>query len=144
MEKYLNVENIVKDEVFKVVENEVICPICFELMIVPMICIECQNLICQKCIEKWKQKGGTCPNGCKVFDFRKVIEKNRKISSIKFKCIKGCGAEIPFNEIENHYKSECIKKKKTMTLLSNDEVLKLREKGKKGKKNIAYFTRKYI
>jgi hypothetical protein len=31
-----------------------------------------------------------------------------------------------------------------MTLLSNDEVLKLREKGKKGKKNIAYFTRKYI
>ena len=27
---------IVKDEVFKVVENEVICPICFELMIVPM------------------------------------------------------------------------------------------------------------
>ena len=141
MDKYLIEENIVKDEVYKAVKDEVICPICFGLMTVPMECYECQNLYCQNCIEQWKKKGGGCPNRCKTFEFRKVIEKKRKIYSIKFKCIKGCGAEIPFNEIENHHKSECYKKKKTMTLMSNEELSKYRNKNKK---NIIYFTRKNI
>ena len=139
MEKFLKVENIVKDDVFKANENDVICPNCSELMIVPMFCNECQNLYCQKCIEQWKQKGVGCPNKCEGFEFRQVIEKKRKISSLKFKCIKGCGAEIPYNEIENHYKSDCFKKKKTMTLMSNDEVSKII---KKDKKNITLFKRK--
>ena len=141
MDKYLKVENIVKDDVFKANKNEVICPICFELIIVPMLCTECQNYFCEKCIEQWKQKGGGCPFRCNSFNFIKVKEKNRKISSLKFKCIKGCGAEIPYNEIENHYKTECFKKKKTMTLLSVDEVVKYRNKSKK---DIVSFTRKNI
>lgn len=140
MDKYVDVENIVKDEVYKANKDDVICPICFELMIVPMFCIDCQSKYCEKCIEDWKKRGGSCPT-CKTFDFRKVIEKNRKITSIKFKCIKGCGAEIPYKEIENHYKSDCIIKKKTMTLLSRDEVSKYK---KKSKNNITYFTRKNI
>ena len=141
MDKYLKEENIVKDDVFKAVKKDIICPICFELMIVPMICVECMTLYCQKCIEQWKKKGGGCPYRCKVFDFRKIPENKRKISSIKFRCIKGCGAEIPFNEIENHDKLECFKKKKTMTLLSIEEVTKYR---KENNNNITYFTRKKI
>lgn len=134
-------ENIVKDDVYEAVKDDIICPICFGLMVIPMFCIECQNLYCQNCIEQWKKKGGGCPNRCKVFEFRKVIEKKRKISSIKFKCIKGCGAEIPFNEIEKHDKSDCFKKKKTMTLLSSEEVIKYK---KNNKNKMAYFTRKKI
>jgi hypothetical protein len=102
---------------------------------------EASDNFCQKCIEQWKQKGGGCPFRCNSFKFIKVKEKNRKISSLKFKCIKGCGAEIPYNEIENHYKTECFKRKKTMTLLSKDEVIKYRNKSKK---DIVYFTRKNI
>ena len=141
MDKYLKKENIVKDDVYKANKNEIICQICCELMIVPKFCIECQNFFCQKCIEQWEKKGGGCPYKCEGSKFKTVIEKNRKISSIKFKCIRGCGAEIPYNEIESHYKSECIKKKKTMTLLSKDEVSKYK---KKSKKKITYFTRKNI
>ena len=87
------------------------------------------------------KKGGGCPHQCINPEFKKVIEKKRMVTKLKFKCIKGCGAEIPYNEIENHYKTECFKKKKTMTLLSVDEVVKYRNKSKK---DIVSFTRKNI
>ena len=141
MEKYLKLENIVKDEVFKALKDQVICSICEELMIVPMECSICQNLYCEKCIEKWKKKGGNCPFHCNNSEIQKVIEKKRMISKIKFKCIKGCGAEILFNDIKNHYNSECYKQKKTMNLMDKDEV---NNYCKKNKINIAYFNRKNI
>ena len=141
MENYLTEENIVKDELFEALKESVICPLCEELMIVPMECSVCQNLYCEKCIEKWKKKGGTCPHQCSNSEFKKVIEKKRMISKIKFKCIKGCGAEILFNDITNHYNSECYKKKKTMKLMDKDKV---DEYCKKNKIKIIYFNRKNI
>ena len=142
MDKFLNVENIVKDVLYKELEDEIICPICEGLMIVPMECSNCQNLFCQKCIEDWKNRGGGCPNKCENAQFNKVIEKKRKIRKIKFKCIKGCGAEVSFDDIEKHYRSDCFKKKKTMKLMDKDELSKYKEKNKKNK--IESFTRKNI
>ena len=140
MEEFLKEENIVKDDVYKALKEEVICPICEGLMIIPIECSNCQNIYCQKCIEQWKTKGGGCPNHCANFEFRKVIEKKRMISKLKFRCIKGCGAEVLFNNIEKHYNSECIKKKKTMTLMKKEEITEYLKKNKK--KKINYFTRK--
>ena len=61
------------------------------------------------------------------------------INKIKFRCIKGCGAEILFNDIKNHYNTECYKKKKTMKLMKKDEI---DEYCKKNKINVLYFNRK--
>ena len=141
MEEYLKKENIVKDEVYKALKDSVICPICEELMIIPMECSNCQNLYCEKCIEKWKKKGGGYPNKCTNSEFKKVIEKKRMISKIKFKCIKGCGAEVLFNDIKNHYDSQCFKKKKTMKLMKKNEVSEYCEKNEI---TITYFNRKNI
>lgn len=141
MEEFLKTENIVKDDVYKALKESVICPLCQELMIVPMECSECQNLYCEKCIEQWKNKGGGCPNTCIDSELKKVIGKKRMISKIKFKCVKGCGAEIFFNDIEKHYNSECYKKKKTMKLMNKDEVSEYCEKNKI---KITYFNRKNI
>ena len=62
-----------------------------------------------------------------------VIGKNRLISKFKFKCIKGCGAEIPFDDINNHYNSNCLEKaeKSKITILSKEEI---QEKIKNGQK----------
>ena len=140
MEQYLKDDYIVKDNVYEALKESVICSICEGLMIIPMECSNCQNLYCQKCIEKWKKKGGNCPHHCINSTFKIIIEKKRMISKIKFRCIKGCGAEILFNNIENHYKSDCIKRKKTMTLMSKEEVTEYQKKNKK--KKMEYFTRK--
>ena len=141
MEKYLKRENIVKNEVYGALKNDVICPLCEELMIVPMECSICQNLYCEKCIEKWKKKGGNCPLLCTNSEIHKVTEKRKKVFKLKFKCIKGCGEEILFNDIKNHYNSECYKKKRTMKLMNKNEV---ENYCKKNKIKITYFNRKNI
>ena len=141
MEDFFKEENIVKNEIFEELKESVICPLCEELMIVPMECSICQNLYCEKCIEKWKKKGGGCPHQCTNYEFKKVIEKKRMITKIKFRCIKGCGAEIKYNDIVNHYNSECITKKKTMELMKRDIISSYCEKNNI---KIAYFNRKKI
>ena len=68
------------------------------------------------------KKGGGCPYQCPNPQFKIVIEKKRMISKLKFRCIKGCGTEIKFNDIKNHYNSEYNTKKKTMELMKKEEV----------------------
>ena len=66
---------------------------------------------------------------------------------MKFKCIKGCGAEILFDDIKNHYSSNCLEKKnenendenkRKIKILTKKEVAEL----KKNNKKIDYFTSK--
>ena len=142
MEQFLKIENIVKDELFKELKEDIICEICQGLMVIPMQCTKCQNTFCQKCIEVWQKKGGNCPYNCNDAQFIKVIEKKRMIRKIKFKCIKGCGAEVPFDDIEKHFNSDCFQKKKTMKLMDKEEVSKYKEKNRI--KKIGYFTCKNI
>ena len=110
MEKYVNDETIIKDDKFEVFKEYIVCPICACLMIEPVMCFSCQNNYCKKCIEKWKERGGECPNKCSNPIFKDVIGRNRLISKFKFKCINGCGAEILFDDIKKHYDSDCPKK----------------------------------
>ena len=149
MEKYVNEQTLIKDNAFKSLpEDLIICPICTLLMIEPVICVNCLNNFCKKCTDKWKKKNNTCPNGCKDAILKTQIEKNRLITKLKFKCIKGCGAEILFTDIKNHYNSNCLEKKEKekeknksgskLRILKKEEVAKL----KKNKK-IEYFTSKY-
>ena len=64
MEKYINEETIVKNEIYECFKDSIICPICLEIMIEPVICLECQNSFCKKCKEYLKKKGENCPNKC--------------------------------------------------------------------------------
>ena len=110
MEKYVNEDTIVKSEIYDLFSESIICPLCSTLMIDQVMCLKCQNIYCKKCIEAWKTKGGGCPNNCKDAIFKDVIEKNNNITKFKFKCIKGCGEEISFNDIQKHYSIECLSK----------------------------------
>lgn len=139
-EEYITEDAIVKNDIYKSLKEDIICSICEKLMIMPMECTVCQNQYCQKCIENWKKKGGGCPNHCEGAELKKVIQKKRLISKITFRCILGCGAEILFDELKNHYSIECLTKKKTMKHISKEEIKEHKLKKKIGK--IPSFTRK--
>ena len=141
MEQYVNEETIIKNDKYESFKELIFCPICECLMIEPVMCLECQNNFCKNCIESWKKKNGNCPNRCENPIFKNVIGKNCLISKFNFKCIKGCGAEIPFNDITTHYNSDCLnnnsinkktdkpknKKSSKMTMLTKEQTAKLKK-----------------
>ena len=132
MEKYVNEDTIVKNEIYDKFKDTIICPICNNLMIEQVICLNCLNVYCKKCIEDLKTKGEGCPNKCDNPEFKDVIEKKNNITKFKFKCIKGCGEEIPFIDIKNHYSSNCQPIKKSIKLLTKQQSADYTQKtGKK-------------
>ena len=52
------------------------------------------------------------------------------ITKMKFKCIKGCGDEISFEDVKKHYSSNCLENKRKIKVLTSEEVSRLREKNK--------------
>ena len=101
MENYINEETVVKDGVYLIFKDDVICPICSNLIINPMMCMRCQNVYCKKCIEAWNKKDNKCPNRCENPDYHKSLEKSNTLSKLKFKCEK-CGEEILYNNVQKH------------------------------------------
>ena len=153
MEKYINEETIIKNDNYDLFQDMIICQICQCIMIEPVMCLGCQNYYCKNCIENWKKKSEKCPNRCENPIYQNIIEKNRIITKYKFKCIKGCGAEIPFENIKSHYDSNCLENKKEynnksiiknnikeskIKILSDKETYELKRK----KKEFEYFTSK--
>ena len=128
MEKYINENTIVKNEIYESFKDSIICPICLCIIIEPVMCLECQNNFCKKCIEDWKKKDESCPNKCSAPVFKDVIGKNNVITKCKFKCIKGCGEEIKFEDIKNHYNSDCLSKTRNIKVLNKEEVAKYKKK----------------
>ena len=132
MEKYINKKNIVKDNIYEAFKDLILCPICKSIMIQPAICLYCQNKFCQKCKEKMTNNEENCPGNCDYPNITDVTAKNNFITKFKFKCIKGCGKEIPFNDIEKHYESDClskINKVRTLTPKETAEYRKTHEEG---------------
>ena len=111
MEKYINEETIIKNETFNSFQDLIICQICQCIMLEPVMCMNCQNYYCKKCIDDWQKKSKKCPNRCENPNYKSVIERNRLITKMKFKCTKGCGAEILFDDLKNHYSSNCLENK---------------------------------
>ena len=128
MEKYINKRTIVKNEIYEAFKDSIICPICKCIMIEPVICFVCQNTFCKKCKEDLNKKGESCPKNCNNAEIRDVIKNKNLISKFKFKCIKGCREEILFDDIENHYSSDCLSKKKKIKAISSKEVANYRKK----------------
>ena len=53
--------------------------------------------------------------------------KKNLITKFKFKCIKGCGSEIAYDDIINHYNNGCKKGERRVKFLDTNEVKKIRE-----------------
>ena len=142
MEKYINEDTIIKNDTYNSYTELIICQICQCIMIEPVMCVDCQNYYCKKCIDDWKKKSEFCPNRCKGPIYKNVIEKNRLITKMKFKCIKGCGAEILFDDIKKHYSTNCLENKKEINNIINNR--KGKSNIKNGKSNIKKLSKKEV
>ena len=142
MDKYINEETIIKNETYGLFKDLILCKKCQNLLIEPSICTNCLNQYCKNCIDKNKCKEITCPN-CQQSNFNEINENNRMIKKFKFKCIKGCGEELLYDEIENHYKNNCLTNKKNterkFAILTKEQVAEIK---KKTKQEIKYLTSK--
>ena len=140
MEEYANEKTIVKDNIYEMFKESILCEICHSIMIEPVICLNCQNTFCKKCKEKLEENGENCPGKCQKPIIKDVIQKNNNITKFKFKCIKGCGQEILFNNLLPHYCSDCLSKKEKARALTPNEVAEYKNKNRE---DIPHITSKY-
>ena len=147
METYININTLVDNEVSKAFRSLVICPLCKNIYIKPIMCNKCQQVYCQKCIDKWSDENRECPNNCEDPTYQNCIFKNEILSKLKFICV-GCEQEIYYDEGKNHHKeccpdktSEDMKKKKPkIQRLQPEEVEKYTNEGNE----IEYITCKLL
>ena len=115
----MNEENKIKNEIYEIFKDSIYCPLCNLLMINFFQCSNCHYKFCKMCFEFSKKKNGNCPF-CKEPIINEKIQRNSFITKMKFKCIKGCGTEILFNDIENHYNKDCLSKR--VKILTREEA----------------------
>lgn len=109
MEKYINEETIIEDEFYQKFKELIICPLCLNIFIKPVMCLKCQNVYCQKCVDDWSKKDEKCPNRCIEPNYQRSLAKNQLLSTLKFKCTI-CGESIDYDQAEKHH-DFCINNK---------------------------------
>ena len=124
MEKFINDDLVIKNELYNEFKDSIICPICLKILINPFMCMNCQNVYCKNCIDKWKERNNKCPNRCQNPNYQKSIEKNFILSKLKIQC-PNCKSEIEYNNVEKHHNSCKIQGKKKMKKIDKKEVKKL-------------------
>ena len=133
MENYINEETVVNNEIYQVFKDSVICPICSNILINPMMCMKCQNVYCKKCSDDWSKKNDKCPNRCDNPNYQRSLEKNNILSKLKFKCEK-CGEQIFYENVQKHV-DNCQPTKninvrqRRMKKLKKEDIEKINKKG---------------
>lgn len=107
MHDYINENNIVKDEIYKNFESSLICIICLDIIIEPIMCIKCQHVYCKQCIKKWSKINSKCPNRCENPEYQICLDISQLLSKLNFNC-KKCKNIINYDEMEKHFLTKCL------------------------------------
>lgn len=87
------------------------CMLCYGIVIEPIKCVTCGNLICKKCINVQKMNQGTleCYKKCGSKKFDKLSMTEQAIyDSLLFKCQNmECTCRIPLSMYVAHMRSQC-------------------------------------
>ena len=154
MEAYVNNKTLIEKYITKFFKSSVICPLCENILINPIMCKYCLKLYCKKCIDNPINEDKKC--SCDNPNYQKAIGKNEILSHLKFICV-GCGEGIPYDEAQKHHGFCCpfktientnfqkTKNEKIFKKLKSEEVEILRKKGYEisrmtSKKNYNYYS----
>ena len=94
-------DNIVKDELYEAFKDSIICPICDEIIIDPVMCMNCQKVFCRNCVQQWGKKDNKCPFRCENPKYKESNEIKSILSNLKFEC-ENCGEIFNYKDIFNH------------------------------------------
>ena len=108
LKEYINEDSVIKDEIYNSIKDSIICQICRDIIIIPMMCMECPNSFCLKCIEKWNYRNKTCPNRCRNPNYKFNKQLFNILSKLTFECI-NCNNNINYEEMIKHFYSKCGK-----------------------------------
>jgi len=106
LEDYINEDYVEKDQLYESIKETIFCPICRNIMIRPVMCMNCQNNYCRSCIEQWSNIKDYCPNKCKNADYKNSLIIGNILSKLNFKC-KDCLNVINYEKMEKHVLSKC-------------------------------------
>ena len=120
LREYINNETLIKDEIFKNFEFSVSCSICTEILINPMMCMNCQAVFCKSCIDEWSKKSAHCTNRCENTNYQKSILSQNILSKLKFIC-KKCEKVINYDDVKDHSLIKCYNDTKINLLLASQE-----------------------
>lgn len=106
---YIDPDLVINKDIFKSFESHAICSICSGIIIQPVQCLICENSFCQSCLNEWKNKKGenSCPFRCPYATFKNSRTIKSLLGNLIFKCKNGCKTEIPYIDLEEHYKEKC-------------------------------------
>jgi len=151
MEDFIRQDTVIEDSIYSVFKDSVICPLCSNILINPVMCMNCQSVYCKKCIDEWSEQDKKCPNKCENPNYKKSIEKINILSKLKFKCQK-CGEEILYDNAKSHIDScKSNNNSKTIDTNSGDNSIRRKRMKKinkndvekvKKKDSLAYITSK--
>jgi len=110
MEKKICREDIANENEIPLI-NDLECSIDMSISLNPLICRKCENIFCQDCAEKWKQKSNTCPMRCEPFEVKKVENTlyGAQLKKIRLFCgfaDKGC-KETPLHFEKEKHEKDC-------------------------------------
>lgn len=105
---FMNEKCVVKSEYYKAVKDSIICLICMDIIVDPIMCVKCQNVYCKKCIENWDRVNKQCPIKCPYTKYRKCRVKAELLNKLKFEC-KKCKDIIDYENMPKHVYSDCNK-----------------------------------
>ena len=120
-------KKILKDTIYESFKESINCEACKCMMIEPVF-LQVVKVDFVKNEEKLEKNGDICPSKCQDGVIKNFIEKNNFIFKLKFKCIKGYGKELLFNDIKNHYSSDCLLNKKKIISLTKEEAAEYKKK----------------
>ena len=149
MERYINEETIVKNEIYDAFKDDIICPKCSKIIIEPQMCMKCQNVYCKKCLVNYSNLK-KCPKDGKESVFIKSISKKDLLSKLKYKC-KNCSKIVFQTDINAHLEKNCDndereEDEKTLSeiIKTKKQLIKLSQKEIKNKKiKILLFSLKF-
>lgn len=123
MEDYINDYTFIEDDYYQIFKDSIECPLCLGILINPVMCMNCQNVYCKKCVDSWSKKDDKCPNRCTNPNYQRSLSKNEILSKLKFQC-NGCKKEIQYENVENHKKICCSELLDTYEIIEMPEDLK--------------------
>lgn len=107
------------------------CPICLNILVSPVQCDKCNKCFCKKCINNYAESRVKCPFRCSYPKYSENKYVNNVLSFLSFKCNKGCGQIIKYDDIDKHYEEDCNKidfKKKYKDLLKKYKMINIQPK----------------